>query len=108
MPVAWDETRLLSGYPGARATIARRAGRRWYVGSIEAGAGRAVRLPLGLPPRRAALRRPDVEDAAGGGLRARTRRVTAKRVLRLHVGRRAATSRASSPSQAPLTVTPAA
>ncbi len=87
VPVAWDETRLLSGYPGASATIARRAGRRWYVGSIEAGAGRAVRLPLDfLRPGRRYMAR-TVEDATGGGLRARTRRVTSKRVLRLSVGR---------------------
>ncbi len=87
VPVAWDETRLLSGYPGARATIARRRGRRWYVGSIEAGAGRSVRLPLDflLPGRRYVAR--TIEDATGGGLRVRTRRVTSKRVLRLDVGR---------------------
>ena len=87
VPVAWDAIRLLSGYPGAHATIARRAGRRWYVGSIEAGEGRNVRLPLRfLQPRRryAAW---VVEDAPGGALRSRTLRVTSRRVLRMQVGR---------------------
>lgn len=87
VPVAWDETKLLGGYPGASATIARRAGRSWYVGSIHAGAGGEAQLPLGFlyPGRRYEAR--IVEDAPGGGLRSRTRRVTAARVLRLRFGR---------------------
>ena len=88
VPVAWDRTQLLGGYPGSGATIARRAGRSWYVGSIEAGEGGSARLPLGflVPGRRYVAR--IVEDAPGGGLRSRKRRrVTAKRVLRVQVGR---------------------
>jgi hypothetical protein len=87
VPIVWDDTRLLSGYPGASATIARRAGRRWYVGAIDAGAGRAVRLPLDFlhPGRRYVAW--IVEDAPGGGLSATTRRVTAASVLRLRTGR---------------------
>ena len=34
LPVAWDETRLLSGYPGQNVTIARRHGDTWYVAGI--------------------------------------------------------------------------
>jgi len=34
VPTAWDETRLLNGYPGSDITIARRKGRTWYVGGI--------------------------------------------------------------------------
>ena len=34
VPTAWDETRLLDGYPGRDITIARRKGRTWYVGGI--------------------------------------------------------------------------
>ena len=86
VPVAWDGTELLDGYPGVSATLARRRGRRWYVGSIAAGAGGAVTLPLDFlfPGRRYVAR--IVEDAPGGGLRSRSRRVTAKRALRLRVG----------------------
>ena len=86
VPVAWDDTKLLDGYPGGSATIARRAGRRWYVGAIDAGAGGAVRLPLDFlyPGRRYRAR--IVEDAPGATLRVRSRRVTARRVLRLDVG----------------------
>jgi alpha-glucosidase len=34
LPVCWDETRYLSGYPGKDAVIARRKGERWYIGGI--------------------------------------------------------------------------
>jgi hypothetical protein len=86
VPVAWDATLLLSGYPGASATIARRAGRRWYVGAIEAGAGRAVRLPLDFLDRGQRYVARIVEDGSAGMLRTRRQRVRAKRALRLHVG----------------------
>jgi len=85
VPVAWDDTKLLDGYPGISATIARRWHRRWYVGSIEAGAGGVVELPLDFlyPGRRYVAR--IVEDAPGGKLRARTQRVRARTTLRLRV-----------------------
>ncbi|WDF57294.1 glycoside hydrolase family 97 protein [Mucilaginibacter sp. KACC 22063] len=34
VPVAWDETRLLSGYPGDHVVIARRQGSKWYIGGL--------------------------------------------------------------------------
>lgn len=34
LPTVWDETRLLSGYPGDHVAIARRSGNAWYVGII--------------------------------------------------------------------------
>jgi hypothetical protein len=34
LPTAWDETRLLDGYPGQFAVLARRKGDRWWVGAI--------------------------------------------------------------------------
>ena len=34
LPAAWDETRLISGYPGEHAVIARRSGKTWYVAGI--------------------------------------------------------------------------
>lgn len=36
VPAAWDETRLLSGYPGKDVMIARRKGKTWYIGGINA------------------------------------------------------------------------
>ena len=37
LPVAWDDTRLLSGSLGRSATLARRRGRDWWVASLRAG-----------------------------------------------------------------------
>lgn len=34
LPTVWDETRLVTGYPGEEAVLARRSGNRWYVGGI--------------------------------------------------------------------------
>jgi hypothetical protein len=34
LPVCWDETRYLTGYPGKEVVIARRKGRIWYIGGI--------------------------------------------------------------------------
>jgi hypothetical protein len=34
IPVCWDETRYLAGYPGKDAVIARRKGEIWYIGGI--------------------------------------------------------------------------
>jgi hypothetical protein len=34
VPTAWDETRLLSGYPGKHVVIARRRGNKWYIGGL--------------------------------------------------------------------------
>lgn len=34
LPSVWDDTRLLSGYPGNHVALARRCGDRWYVGIL--------------------------------------------------------------------------
>lgn len=34
LPAAWDETRLLSGYPGEYVVMARRCGQTWYIAGI--------------------------------------------------------------------------
>jgi len=47
VPAAWDETRGLGGRPGEFATVARRKGQTWYVGTIGASQAREVEIPLG-------------------------------------------------------------
>lgn len=47
LPAAWDETRLLAGYPGESVVIARRRGSKWYVAAIN-GTDEPVKLPLPL------------------------------------------------------------
>jgi alpha-glucosidase len=34
VPAAWDETKLVDGYPGSHTVIARRKGKGWYVGGL--------------------------------------------------------------------------
>lgn len=34
LPTAWDDTKLLSGYPGMDVVIARRKGDTWYIGGL--------------------------------------------------------------------------
>jgi alpha-glucosidase len=46
VPVSWDATRVLNGYPGEFVTIARKHGADWYVGSITNWTPRNLRLPL--------------------------------------------------------------
>jgi alpha-glucosidase len=36
VPNAWDDTRLLEGYPGRDVILARRKGKNWYIGGISA------------------------------------------------------------------------
>jgi alpha-glucosidase len=47
VPVAWDETRFVDGYPGRMAVLARRRGTEWYIGGINGDAVVAVaEIPL--------------------------------------------------------------
>lgn len=34
VPVTWDDTRLLDGYPGEKVIIARRKDKQWYIGGL--------------------------------------------------------------------------
>ena len=43
LPSAWDDTRLLVGYPGESAVIARRSGDTWYIAGIN-GTGNEITL----------------------------------------------------------------
>jgi hypothetical protein len=47
LPTVWDETRLLSGYPGEYAVIARRSGNTWYVAGIN-GTDDKKDIPLNI------------------------------------------------------------
>lgn len=48
VPVAWDETRFVAGYPGEFAVLARRRGDIWYLAGAE-GAKKSRELALELP-----------------------------------------------------------
>jgi hypothetical protein len=68
IPVAWDETRLLGGYPGKWVAIARRRGDAWYLGGINGqDQPQTVELPLSfLPPGQHKATRIDDSDAGRG------------------------------------------
>lgn len=83
VPAAWDDVRFVAGYPGRSATLARRRGDDWWVGSISARPATSVTVRLGFltPGRRydATI----VTDAPGGGLRRSERTVRASDTLTL-------------------------
>lgn len=47
LPSAWDETKLLSGYPGHHTVMARCKDGVWYIGGLN-GTNDAMELPLDL------------------------------------------------------------
>jgi hypothetical protein len=48
IPVSWDETRFIDGFPGKFLVIARRTGKVWYVAGINAGKEQ-MELKMKLP-----------------------------------------------------------
>lgn len=48
IPVSWDETMFIDGYPGRYIVLARRSGDDWYVAGVNAGED-TIRLNLDLP-----------------------------------------------------------
>ena len=46
LPAVWDETRLVSGYPGESVVLARRSGKSWYVAGIKNVNLTSVAFPL--------------------------------------------------------------
>jgi alpha-glucosidase len=45
-PATWDETRVLSGEVGQYIAVARRSGKRWFVGALTGSEGRTLDIPL--------------------------------------------------------------
>ncbi len=48
VPTVWDDTKVIHGRIGEFAVIARRSGERWFVGCMNAGQPRTLRVPLGF------------------------------------------------------------
>ena len=85
VPTAWDDTRLLAGAPDVEATVARRSGTRWWIGSISAAPAHQQRVSLDFlaPGRRYTLHL--VRDDGSGGLAAEDRTVTSSDSLAVDV-----------------------
>lgn len=84
LPVTWDESLLLEGFPGRGATVARRHGESWSVGSITAGAARQVSVRLGFLDT-GRWRATIAEDGGGDDVALRVREVRSDDVLALPV-----------------------
>ena len=55
LPSVWDETRLVSGYPGKSVVMARRSGHTWYVAGINGSdEQQTIQTPLDFIPQGAA------------------------------------------------------
>lgn len=46
VPTVWDETRVINGEIGKFATIARRSGSQWFIGTINSSEPRQLQIPL--------------------------------------------------------------
>lgn len=46
LPTVWDDTRVVDGYPGSHAVVARRSGDTWYVGALNGETEREFDIPL--------------------------------------------------------------
>ncbi len=46
IPTVWDDTKVLAGYPGDFIVMARRKGKRWYMGSMTDENPRKISVPL--------------------------------------------------------------
>jgi hypothetical protein len=83
VPVAWDDTRLVAGYPGRGATLARRRGASWWIGSISARPASTAHVPLRFLPAGRRYTVTIVTDAEGDGLERITNTVDASDTLAL-------------------------
>lgn len=46
VPTVWDDTKVIDGFPGEFAVIARRSGNRWFVGALNGDQPRNITIPL--------------------------------------------------------------
>jgi alpha-glucosidase len=83
VPTAWDETRFLDGTVGEHIVVARRKGRRWFVGAMNGETARQVTLPLGFLGAGRFVARVWEDGDTAPALRTETRAVTATGSLAL-------------------------
>jgi hypothetical protein len=81
VPTTWDETRLIDGYPGRLAVLARRKGERWYIGAIN-GSKETQRVTI---PADIASSWSVISDDNQGGLAHETATVEAGKPLELEL-----------------------
>ena len=62
LPAAWDETRLIAGYPGEYVIMARRSGKKWYLAGIN-GTDDVKEVPLSFEGKNVTLITDDPENS---------------------------------------------
>ncbi len=75
VPASWDETRFLAGETGAYIVLARRKGKRWYLGAMNDEKARTVAVPLDFLGPRGAEARIWSDGAAPDAVQVEVRRV---------------------------------
>jgi alpha-glucosidase len=56
VPTTWDETRVLAARVGEYVAVARRSGKQWFIGAMNAGDARELTLDLSFVPAGASFR----------------------------------------------------
>ncbi len=86
LPVAWDETRLVAGFPGELAVLARRSGTTWWLAGIN-GCGHPLPVAADLSfLGDGEFVATTVTDArSGGGLRTNRTRITGREFLNIRL-----------------------
>lgn len=84
VPVAWDETRVISGDPDHHIVIARRKGRDWYVGGITNADARDLKVALDFLPE-GAYSLTTIADASNAAVEAAKTAITKSAVTRTAV-----------------------
>lgn len=85
VPASWDETRFLVGETGQYIVLARRKGKRWYLGAMNNETARTITVPLGFLASRGGEARIWTDGAAPDAVQLETRRVTAQDRLTLNL-----------------------
>lgn len=78
VPSSWDETRYLAGETGEYLILARRKGRRWYLGAMNGDTARSVTVPLGFLGKMAKVAHIWTDGATPDAVDFATRRISAE------------------------------
>lgn len=84
IPTVWDESRVVEGYPGTHATLARRSGDDWFIGSVSSDA-RTSTVPLDFLGDGTYTATVFADDDSDRRITATTREVSASTTLTLPV-----------------------
>ena len=88
IPATWDDTKFISGEVPDNVVIARRKGDEWYIGAMNAGAAKAIDVPLsflGSGKYRAEVFGDDPDGKSPSHMAQRTEQTMANRSMKLQL-----------------------